>query len=214
MKETRPDLCPKARVLDLVAEYLASGGSHKTWLLSTAIHSSCRDTPQPMLDEQGIGLPQLDWILNDPRLVLRLDPFCENSSSMTQPLVLRISVKSPVAGSQSRTVLSSEPDANSWPLGEKATDLIQSVWPLSVCWRVPVAGSQSCIILSSEPDASSWPSGEKATDWTEAVWPSSTCNSALQFSWTCGNWQIHFGWSDWNISQIIAAQGVNTSPAQ
>ena len=35
----------------------------------------------------------------------------------------------PVAASQSRTVLSSEPDATSLPSGEKATELTLSEWP-------------------------------------------------------------------------------------
>ena len=39
----------------------------------------------------------------------------------------------PVAASQSRTVLSSEPDSTSLPSGEKATDLTGPEWPLSVC---------------------------------------------------------------------------------
>ena len=43
----------------------------------------------------------------------------------------------PVAASQSRTVLSSEPETTCLPSGEKATDQTRSEWPSSVCSGVP-----------------------------------------------------------------------------
>jgi hypothetical protein len=39
----------------------------------------------------------------------------------------------PVAASQSRTVMSYEPETTCVPSGEKATDLTPLVWPSSVC---------------------------------------------------------------------------------
>src|SRR5271168_5220596 len=73
----------------------------------------------------------------------------------------------PVAASQSRIVLSPEPDVTSLPSGEKATDLTESEWPSSgsPC-GAPVAVSQSRTVPSPEPDATSLPSGEKATEET------------------------------------------------
>ncbi|EER43398.1 predicted protein [Histoplasma capsulatum H143] len=47
-------------------------------------------------------------------------------SSCLEEWPSRVWHNSPVAGSQSLTVLSLEPDASSRPSGEKATDLIQS----------------------------------------------------------------------------------------
>jgi hypothetical protein len=41
-----------------------------------------------------------------------------------------------------------EPDTTSLPSGEKATDLTQSEWPLSVCSAAPVVASQSLTVLS------------------------------------------------------------------
>jgi hypothetical protein len=38
-----------------------------------------------------------------------------------------------VAASQSRNILSYEPDTTCVPSGEKATDVTESVWPSSVC---------------------------------------------------------------------------------
>jgi hypothetical protein len=97
--------------------------------------------------------------------------------------------KAPVVVSQSRAVLSREPD-KSWtilsrepdttclPSGEKATDVIGLEWPSSVCCKAPVVVSQSRTVLSSEPDTTCLPSGEKAIDVTGLEWPSSVCCKA------------------------------------
>ena len=79
---------------------------------------------------------------------------------------------------QSRTVLSSEPEATSLPSGEKATLLTQLLWPSSVRRAAPVAASQSRTVLSAEPEATSLPSGEKATLLTLRLWPSSVRRAA------------------------------------
>jgi anti-sigma-K factor RskA len=68
--------------------------------------------------------------------------------------------------SQILTVLSIDADASSFESGEKATDLTQSLWPSSVCWREPVAVSQILTVLSIDANASSFESGEKATELT------------------------------------------------
>ncbi|KAF1965829.1 hypothetical protein BU23DRAFT_443005, partial [Bimuria novae-zelandiae CBS 107.79] len=77
----------------------------------------------------------------------------------------------PVAASHSRTVLSREADATSWPSGEKATALTSPEWPSSVLRHVPVAASHSRTVQLREADATSWPSGEKATALTQLEWP-------------------------------------------
>ena len=69
----------------------------------------------------------------------------------------------PVAASHSRTVLSWDADATSWPYGEKATALTTLEWPSSVLRHDPVAASHSRTVSSQDADATSWPSGEKAT---------------------------------------------------
>jgi len=64
------------------------------------------------------------------------------------------------------------------PLGEKATELTESVWPSSAgSSYYPVAASQRRTVLSLDPDTICLPSGEKATELTIAVWPSSTSSS-------------------------------------
>ncbi len=70
----------------------------------------------------------------------------------------------PLAASQSRIVLSSNPDTTDLPSGEKATELTPSEWPSSICSAPPVAASQSRTVLSKDPDTTDLPSGEKATE--------------------------------------------------
>jgi hypothetical protein len=67
----------------------------------------------------------------------------------------------PVAAPQSRTVLSSDPDASSLKSGEKATDQTRPLCLLSVCNSTLVAVSQSCTVSSSDADANSLEFGEK-----------------------------------------------------
>src|SRR5438876_896769 len=78
----------------------------------------------------------------------------------------------PVCASQTRSVLSSEPDTIFFPSGENVTDLTKSVWPINGPRMVnPDSASQTRSVLSKEPDTIFFPSGEKATDATEFVWP-------------------------------------------
>lgn len=69
-----------------------------------------------------------------PLFVFRYEPSEEKVTALIQPecppSMLR---QDPVPASQSRTVLSSEADAISWPSGEKATALTQLECPSSVC---------------------------------------------------------------------------------
>ena len=65
--------------------------------------------------------------------VSRYRPFGEKATWLTKPewpsSVLR---QDPIAASHSRTVLSLDADATSWPSGEKATWLTEPEWPSSV----------------------------------------------------------------------------------
>jgi hypothetical protein len=70
--------------------------------------------------------------------------------------------------SQSRTVMSSDADATSWPSGEKATAQTGREWPSSVPRTAPVVASQSRTVMSLDADATSWLFGEKATAETES----------------------------------------------
>ena len=63
-----------------------------------------------------------------------------------------------------------------WPSGEKATELTEPGWPLSVCSKALVAVSQSCTVPSSKPDMTCLPSSEKVTELTELEWPLSACS--------------------------------------
>src|ERR1700719_1565174 len=87
--------------------------------------------------------------------------------------------QAPVVASQSRTVLSNEADARTFPSGENATALTERPWS-SVCFQPPVVVSQSRIVLSPEADARTFPSGEKAIALTESLCPSSVCRQGSQ----------------------------------
>ena len=78
----------------------------------------------------------------------------------------------PVAASQSRRVLSLQPETMRRPSGLKATILTDFVWLLREGpMGLPVASSQSRRVLSTEPETMCRPSGLKATDLTDSVWP-------------------------------------------
>ncbi|KAK4031260.1 hypothetical protein C8A01DRAFT_21496 [Parachaetomium inaequale] len=83
-----------------------------------------------------------------------------------------------VASSQTRTVISPEPDTRSRPSGEKATALTQLEWPLRTCCSAPVAVYQTRTVLSEDPDTTSRPSGEKAT----ALTPTSSAKRESRFT--------------------------------
>jgi len=71
-----------------------------------------------------------------------------------------------MAVSQSRIILSSDQDTTCLPSGEKATNVTQEEWPLSVWCGAPVAASQSRTVRSQDPDTTWLQLGEKATDMT------------------------------------------------
>jgi hypothetical protein len=87
----------------------------------------------------------------------------------------------PDSASQTRSVLSPDPDTIFFPSGEKATDVTDSVWPSNGPRMLdPDSASQTRNVLSCEPDTSFFPSGEKATDKTKFVWPFSVSNPGSQ----------------------------------
>ena len=99
----------------------------------------------------------------------------------------------PVRASRSRTVLSPDADATSWPSGEKTTALTKAEWPSSVLQQDPVLASQSWTVPSNDADAMSWPSGEKTTALIELEWPSSVRSKAFQSFCTFGSLVTHLG---------------------
>ena len=115
----------------------------------------------------------------------------------------------PVAASHTRTVLSQEADATSWPSGEKATVLTLPVWPSSTLQHDPLAASHTRTVLSEEADATSWPSGEKAMALTLPVWPSSTLQQPSQSSSRFDNDLIHCSNSSTKAFRTILASGAN-----
>src|SRR2546425_1830524 len=87
----------------------------------------------------------------------------------------------PDSASQTRSVLSSEPDTIFFPSWENATDVTQSVWPSNGPRMVnPDSASQTRSVLSQEPDTIFFPSWENATDITPDVWPFSVSNAGSQ----------------------------------
>ena len=65
----------------------------------------------------------------------------EKATVSIQPLWLSVRQGTPVATSQSRTMLSLNPDANILPSSEKATAKAQAVWHLRACRDTPIAES-------------------------------------------------------------------------
>jgi len=121
----------------------------------------------------------------------------------------------PVAASQRRTVLSSDPDTICLPSGEKATELTPRVWPSSAgSSYCPVAASQRRTVLSSDPDTICLPSGEKATELTQSVWPSSVCSIAFQYISTLGFPWIQDGIYRSNVSRTMLFSGTKTRAEQ
>ncbi len=78
-----------------------------------------------------------------------------------------------VLASQILTVPSGDAEITRAESGEKATQLIHSLWPSSVCIHVVVFAFQILTMPSADPDATRAESGEKATEFTEYLWPSS-----------------------------------------
>ena len=124
-----------------------------------------------------LGARRLLLTISKPRSVRRYRLSSENAKVETEQFSSVCKV-APVAASQSRTVSSLEADATSAPSGEKATALMEPVWPWSVCVAAPVAASQNRTVQSIEADATSVPSGEKVTALAEPVWPWSVCVAA------------------------------------
>jgi uncharacterized protein YfaA (DUF2138 family) len=71
----------------------------------------------------------------------------------------------PVLASQTRMVLSADPEMILDPSGENATEEIQSSWPRrGGSISMPVLASQTRMVLSSDPEMILDPSGENATE--------------------------------------------------
>jgi hypothetical protein len=117
--------------------------------------------------------------------------------------------QSPLLASQILIVLSSDADASRVESCEKATDQMESLWPLSVWRQLPLLASQILIVLSSDADASRVESCEKATDQMELLWPSSVWRHALHSSLMGGFIVIHFGSSCLKRHFIKLRAGLN-----
>ena len=74
----------------------------------------------------------------------------------------------PVLASQTRMLLSYDPEMVLDPSGENATEAIQLSWPRSGgSISMPVLASQTRMVLSEDPEMFWDPSGENAT---EKIW--------------------------------------------
>lgn len=87
-------------------------------------------------------LPHFDWILRAPKSVVTYDASGEKRSSLTAPLAIKICWTAVVFNSQTRTVISYEPDARNWPLRESVIDETKPKWLSSKRYEKPVAGFQ------------------------------------------------------------------------
>ena len=116
--------------------------------------------------------------------------------------------------SQSRIVLSCDPDTMYLLSGEKATEISLLEWPSSVCSAAPVTASQSRTVLSYDPETTCLPSGEKATEVTGFQWPSSVCSAALQSACTFGFLWIHGGIYSSNRLRTTLFSGAKTRAEQ
>jgi hypothetical protein len=94
-----------------------------------------------------------------------------------------------VATSQSLIVRSQDPEARTFPSGEKATEWTIPVCPRRVRSSFPVATSQSLIVWSSDPEARIFPSGEKATEQDVRPYARRGCGCAP------GSRRPRFGWN-------------------
>lgn len=139
----------------------------------------------------------------------------KKTTILTKPVwSLRVCSSLPVAASQSRTVLSSEPNTSYSSSGEKVTDVTELVWSSSVYSIAPVAVFQSRTVLFYEPDAICLSSGEKATEVTELVWPSSACCAAFQCTCTFGFSWIQSGIQPLNCLRTMLFSGAKTRAEQ
>jgi hypothetical protein len=100
-----------------------------------------------------------------------------NLSKLVRP-VGRVDMLWPVAGSQIRTVLSSDPGASRLPSRDQAIDVTQSLCPSRVEMVWPVAGSQIRTVLSVDPDASRLLSRSQKMDVT-----GDSCLSSIDMVW-------------------------------
>ena len=80
----------------------------------------------------------------------------------------------PVLASQTRMVLSYDPEMIFDPSGENATEIIMEPWPRrGGSILIPVLASQTRMVLSEDSEMILDPSDEKATELTIFSWPRS-----------------------------------------
>ena len=101
-------------------------------------------------------------------------PSGEYATLMTDPVcpVSGLPTAAPVCASQTRMVLSPDPETMFRPSGEYATLMTDKVCPINGSPMVaPVSASQIRIVLSREPETTLLPSGEYETLRTPLVCP-------------------------------------------
>src|SRR5436190_2893050 len=92
-------------------------------------------------------------------------PSRENATERTSAKCpSKVRSNSPVAASQSFTVLSWLPDKTFAPSDENATDPTRLECPRSARSRLPLAASHILMLVPQPPESTCLPSGEKATD--------------------------------------------------
>jgi hypothetical protein len=106
--------------------------------------------------------------VNEPTSVCSVELAVLNARKVVSTPTSSVAVQAPDAGSHTFTVPPLDLDASRPESGEKATDLPQKPWLLSVDVQVADVGSHSFTVPSSNPDASRRQSAEKATDVTES----------------------------------------------
>ena len=84
---------------------------------------------------------------------------------------MKVLIYSPMDILHKLMVLSEDPEAKCYSLGEKATLLTQPVCPVRVLRRYPLDTLQTMIVLSIDPEAKYSPVAEKTTQLTKDEWP-------------------------------------------
>lgn len=98
-------------------------------------------------------------------------PFEENRIYGIYALAVLLAFNCPVATSQSRKVLSAEPDATKFLSGEMARVETKEEWASNGAFSCLIPEYKSRTVLSPEPNATKDPSGERAMVLTTSEWP-------------------------------------------
>ena len=147
---------------------------------ATALASKDELAIRDVLEHTGGGLELVEIVVHEGAVALALAQHTmrrlsgEKTTEVTPRVCPSRSSKSmaPVSASQTRTVVSYDPNTMCCPSGEKATEETAPVCPSrGLKSAAPVSASQTQTVLSHDPDAMRCPSGEKAREMMSEACP-------------------------------------------